>query len=84
MRASSRRCARCWRVSRCLPGTGSTIATGRQATGSVKAWDRGLLAEPIMQLGGDPLTRLMREHVYASKEGAAGDGGAAGGGCGCN
>jgi thiol-disulfide isomerase/thioredoxin len=66
------------------PGTGSTVAAGLSATGSVKAWERGLLADPIMQLGGDPLTRLMREHVHASKEGAAGDGGAAGGGCGCN
>ena len=65
-------------------GTGSTVAAGLGATGEVKAWERGLLADPIMQLGGDPLTRLMREHVHASKEGAAGNGGAAGGGCGCN
>ena len=65
-------------------GTGSTVAAGLSATGGVKAWERGLLANPIMQLTGDPLTRLMREHVHASKEGAAGDGGAAGGGCGCN
>jgi thiol-disulfide isomerase/thioredoxin len=65
-------------------GTGSVVAAGREATGGGKAWERGLLADPIMQLGGDPLTRLMREHVHASKEGAAGDGGTAGGGCGCN
>jgi hypothetical protein len=37
-----------------------------------------------MNLDGDELTRSMREHVHASKEGAAGDGGVAGGGCGCN
>jgi hypothetical protein len=37
-----------------------------------------------MSLGGDPLSRLLNEHIHASKEGAAGDGGAAGGGCGCN
>ncbi|MFN7973028.1 MAG: DUF4266 domain-containing protein [Acidobacteriota bacterium] len=51
---------------------------------AVKAWERGYLADPIMNLDGDPLTRLLKEHVHASKEGAAGDGGVAGGGCGCN
>jgi len=65
-------------------GTDVLAGAGQSATGEVKAWERGILAEPIMRLGGDPLTRLMREHVHASKEGAAGDGGAAGGGCGCN
>jgi thiol-disulfide isomerase/thioredoxin len=58
----------------------STVA----ATGAIKAWRRGLLADPIMDLNGDPLTRMLAEHVHASKEGAAGDGGPAGGGCGCN
>ena len=66
------------------PGTDVLIGAGLGATGDVKAWERGLLADPIMQLGGDPLTRLLHEHIHASKEGAAGDGGAAGGGCGCN
>lgn len=60
------------------------VAASLQATSSVKAWERGYLADPLMNLDGDALTRLLREHVHASKEGAAGDGGAAGGGCGCN
>jgi thiol-disulfide isomerase/thioredoxin len=60
------------------------VAAGRKATGRVQAWRRGYLADPIMNLDGDPLTRLLREHVHSSKEGAAGDGGAVGGGCGCN
>jgi thiol-disulfide isomerase/thioredoxin len=47
-------------------------------------WRREYLADPIMNLDGDVLTRSMREHVHASKEGAAGNGGVAGGGCGCN
>ena len=55
-----------------------------QATGNVKAWQRGYLADPIMNLDGDPLTQVLREHIHASKEAAAGNGGAAGGGCGCN
>jgi cytochrome c biogenesis protein CcmG/thiol:disulfide interchange protein DsbE len=43
-----------------------------------------LEADPIMSLNGDPLTQVLREHIHASKEAAAGDGGASGGGCGCN
>jgi thiol-disulfide isomerase/thioredoxin len=60
------------------------VPASLEANGKVKAWRRGYLADPIMQLDGDPLTRLTREHIHASKEAAAGDGGASGGGCGCN
>ena len=52
--------------------------------GNLKAWERGYLADPIMNLDGDTLKQSMREHVHASKEAAAGNGGVAGGGCGCN
>lgn len=60
------------------------VARGLQATGSLKAWRRGHLADPFMALDGDPLTQLLQEHIHASKEASAGNGGAAGGGCGCN
>ena len=60
------------------------VPSSVQATGKVKAWQRGYLADPLMQLDGDPLTRILREHIFSSKEAAAGDGGASGGGCGCN
>lgn len=60
------------------------VAGGLQATGGLKAWRRGHLADPFMALDGDPLTGFIREHIHASKEGSAGNGGAAGGGCGCN
>ncbi|MGH9441622.1 MAG: redoxin family protein [Thermoanaerobaculia bacterium] len=66
------------------PGTDVFAAVGAEETGRLKAWQRAYLADPIMNLDGDRLTRLLREHVHSSKEGAAGDGGAAGGGCGCN
>jgi len=66
------------------PGTDVRVAASVEATGDLKAWQRGYLADPIMSLDGDPLTRIIREHIHASKEGASGDGGAAGGGCGCN
>ncbi len=60
------------------------VPSSVQATGRVKAWQRDYLADPLMQLDGDPLTRILREHIFSSKEAAAGDGGASGGGCGCN
>jgi thiol-disulfide isomerase/thioredoxin len=66
------------------PGTGVLVSASVEAKGDIKAWQRGYLADPIMNLDGDPLTRIMREHIHASKEGASGDGGASGGGCGCN
>ena len=66
------------------PGTGVRVAASVEAKGDLKAWQRGYLADPIMNLDGDPLTRVIREHIHASKEGASGDGGASGGGCGCN
>lgn len=65
-------------------GAGVRVSSSLHATGEVKAWQRGYLADPIMNLSGDRLTRVICEHVHASKEGAAGDGGASGGGCGCN
>ena len=52
--------------------------------GNIRAWERGYLADPIMSLDGDPCIRVQRDHIHSSKEGAAGDGGVAGGGCGCN
>jgi peroxiredoxin len=75
-------------VTALLAGTSPSkevrVASGLQATGSLKAWRRGHLADPIMSLDGDRLSAMLREHIHASKEGAAGNGGAAGGGCGCN
>ncbi len=76
-------------VAALLSGSAATggdvrVPASLEASGKVKAWRRGYLADPIMQLDGDPLTKLIKEHIHASKEAAAGDGGASGGGCGCN
>ena len=65
-------------------GADVRVPESLKAKGGVKAWQRTYLADPIMALDGDLLTRLLREHVHSSKEGAAGDGGPTGGGCGCN
>jgi cytochrome c biogenesis protein CcmG/thiol:disulfide interchange protein DsbE len=66
------------------PGSDVRVSSSLEAAGSVKAWQRTYLADPLMNLDGDPITRLLREHIHASKEAAAGDGGPSGGGCGCN
>lgn len=66
------------------PGADVRISESLRATVRIKAWQRTYLADPMMSLDGDPLSRMLHEHIYASKEGAAGDGGPTGGGCGCN
>jgi len=50
----------------------------------VKPYERERLADPIMQVAGDPLIDRHRDHVYTVREGARGATGVQGGGCGCN
>lgn len=50
----------------------------------VKPYERENLADPIMAWDRDPVSSSYMRHVYESREGARGGGGAAGGGCGCN
>lgn len=47
-------------------------------------WERDLLAKPSMQIVLDPVDTGFDEHIYFSKEAAAGGAGVGGGGCGCN
>lgn len=49
-----------------------------------RPWEKGDLARPSMRLDADPLATRVTQHVYQSKEGAAGGGVVGGGGCGCN
>jgi hypothetical protein len=50
-----------------------------------KPWEKGDLARPSMRFDADPLAAKVTQHIYQSKEGTAGGGGAVGGGgCGCN
>ena len=51
---------------------------------TVQPWQRGALAEPIMQPDRDPLQTALNEHLYFSREAASGGRGVGGGGCGCN
>ena len=50
----------------------------------VEPWERGILAEPGMQIDPDVIVTGLDEHIYFSKEAATGGLGTAGGGCGCN
>jgi hypothetical protein len=50
----------------------------------VQPWERGDLADYTMRPDRDPLSDLFQEHVYFTREGAAGGRGVGGGGCGCN
>ncbi len=48
-----------------------------------KPWEKGDLARPSMRFDVD-LAARDTQHIYQSKEGAAGGGTVGGGGCGCN
>ena len=50
----------------------------------VKPWQRGTLADPLMNRGRDPMGLAYSEHMFFSREGTHGGAGVGGGGCGCN
>ena len=63
-----------------LAGTGCTSTNLVR----VKPWERAALADYTMNPGRDPLATAMAEHVFFSRESAAGGRGVGGSGCGCN
>lgn len=50
----------------------------------VSPWERGALADSVMRTDREPLGNMMAEHMWFSREAAAGGRGVGGGGCGCN
>ena len=50
----------------------------------VKPWERATLADYTMNPGRDALHTAMTEHIFFSRETAAGGRGVGGSGCGCN
>ncbi len=62
----------------------SGALAGCSALKPVQPWEKGLLAKPAMTFEGDALEQRFTEHIYSSKEAAAGGSGVGGGGCGCN
>jgi len=51
---------------------------------TVKPWQRGKLADYSMRPDADPLSSMLDDHVYFSREATTGGRGVGGGGCGCN
>jgi hypothetical protein len=50
----------------------------------VEPWERATLGDYLMRTDRDPLADSLSEHVYFTREAAAGGRGVGGGGCGCN
>ena len=67
-----------------IVATGVASVAGCATFDPPKPWEKGDLARPSMRLDADPLAARVTQHVYQSKEGAAGGGVVGGGGCGCN
>lgn len=59
-----------------LPGASGCV--------TVKAQQRAVLADPIMQFDGEARAEALRVHALDNREGSMGGSGVAGGGCGCN
>ena len=57
---------------------------GMTGCANVNPWQRGTLADYTMRSDRDPLMDTLMEHVYFTREAAAGGRGVGGGGCGCN
>ncbi|HAB18327.1 MAG TPA: DUF4266 domain-containing protein [Verrucomicrobiota bacterium] len=72
--------ARGWLRVILLPGAVLLLA----GCTAVKPWERGTLADPLMNRGRDPLGLALTEHMYFSREATSGGEGVGGGGCGCN
>ncbi len=51
---------------------------------TVEPWQRRTLSEAVMRGDRDPAGLLLAEHMWFSREAAAGGRGVGGGGCGCN
>ena len=62
----------------------AALALGGCSITPVQPWEKGQLAKPAMTFDSDRLEAKYAEHIYSSKEGAAGGAAVGGGGCGCN
>src|SRR3990172_4639955 len=67
-----------------LPGLLLTVALTGCHTVPVQPWERATLADYTMRPDRDPLATTANEHVFFSRESAAGGRGVGGSGCGCN
>jgi hypothetical protein len=61
-----------------------TLLLGLAGCGTVQPWERGTLSDYTMRPDRDILDDSLRDHIYFTREAAAGGRGVGGGGCGCN
>lgn len=71
-------------AARCLCLFLVCAAAGTTGCQHVSPWERGPLADPVMNFERAPLANMMDEHMWFSREAASGGAGVGGGGCGCN
>jgi hypothetical protein len=74
-------------VERARRGARALLVLAIAATGgcvTVRAEQRAILADPVMQFQGDPREAAQRQHVLDNREGSFGGSSVQGGGCGCN
>jgi hypothetical protein len=62
----------------------AALLSGCASFAPPQAWEKQYLAKPAMQFDADKLDVRNTQHIYFSREGAAGGYGLGGGGCGCN
>jgi hypothetical protein len=67
-----------------VPALFCALCAGLGGCATVRPWERGTLADYTMRPDRDPLDESLQEHVYFTRESAAGGRGVGGGGCGCN
>jgi hypothetical protein len=74
------------RRARILAGVIALAVTAAAAAGcgSVKAWQKEQLADPIMSFEDDAQEAARELHWIEAREGSTGGTGSAGGGCACN
>jgi hypothetical protein len=70
-----------WRMLMAFAALASGLLVGCK---TVQPWERGTMADYTMRPDRDPLSITLAEHIYFTREAAAGGRGVGGGGCGCN
>jgi len=60
------------------------VLVGAPACVTVRAQQRAVLADPVMQFDSEPHAEAQRVHALDNREGSFGGSGVTGGGCGCN
>ena len=60
------------------------VALALSSCVTVRPQERAVLADPTMQMEGDPLIADQLRHAIDNREGSFGGSGVSGGGCGCN